>query len=89
MKHFFPTDDKDAATYDEGCEEATDLPLKNVITKENEQLKKETKGEHTRAVQHVAFRNCDHPSSSGSTANPKKNPLVNDFLFLLNCDCFV
>ena len=77
--HFFSTDD-------EGCEDAAELPLKNVIT--NEQLKKETKSDHTRAVQHVPFLNCDHSSSSGSTADPDKNPVVSD-IFMLNCDCFV
>ena len=70
VKYFFPTDD-------EGCEDATELPLQNVITKENELLKKET----TRAVQHVALLNCDHPSSSGSTADPDKNSAVSDFYF--------
>ena len=47
------------STDDEGCEDATELPLQNVIANENEQLKKETKNDHTRAVQHVAVLNCD------------------------------
>ena len=71
MKYFFSTDD-------EGCEDATELPLQNVIANENEQLKKETKSDHTRAVQHVAVLNCDHPSSSGSNADPDKNFAVGD-----------
>ena len=72
--HFLPTDD-------EGCEDATELPLiENVIAR------KETKSDHTKAVQHVAFLNRDHPSS-GSTANPDKNSAVSDFL--LYCDCLV
>ena len=72
------------STDDEGCEDATELPLQNVITKENELLKKETKSDHTRAVQHVAFLNCDHPS----TVDPDKNSAVSDF-FLLYYDCLV
>ena len=75
MKHFFPTDD-----------DATELPLQNIIA--NEQLKKEIKSDHTRAVQHIPFLNCDHSSSSGSTADPDKNPVVSDF-FMPNCDWFV
>ena len=69
MKDFFPTDD-------EGCEDAAELPQ---ITKENEQLKKETKSEYTRAVQHVSFLNCNHLSSSESTADPDKNSVVRNF----------
>ena len=80
VKYFFPTDD-------EGCEDATELPLQNVITKENELLKKETKSDHTRAVQHVAVLNRGHPSSSGSTAGPDKNSAVSNFL--LYCDCLI
>ena len=64
------------STDDEGCEDATELPLQNVITKENELLKKETKSDHARAVQQVAVLNRGHPSSSGSTAGPDKNSLV-------------
>ena len=70
--HFLPTDD-------EGYEDATELPL---ITKENGLLKKETKSDHTRAVQHVTFLNCDHPSSSESTADPNENSVVRNFLLL-------
>ena len=73
VKYFWPTDD-------EGCEDATELLLiQNVIANENELLKKETKSNHTTAVQHVAVLNCGHPSSSGSTANPDKNSAVSDF----------
>ena len=61
------------STDDEGCEDAAELPLQNVIAR------KETKSDHTRAVQHVAVLNRDHPSSSGSTANTDKNPVVSDF----------
>ena len=78
MKYFF-------STGDEGCEDAAELPLQNVIT--NEQLKKETNSDHTRAFQHVAVLDCDHPSSSGSTADPDKNSAVSDFL--LYCDCLI
>ena len=70
MKYFF-------STGDEGCEDAAELPLQNVIT--NELLKKETKSDHARAVQHVAVLNCGHPSSSGSTADPDKNLVVSNF----------
>ena len=67
VKYFLPTDD-------EGCEDATELPLiQNVIAR------KETKSDHTKAVQHVAFLNRDHPSSSGSTANPDKNSVSSFF----------
>ena len=79
LLHFSPT-------VDEGCEGATELSLQ--ITKENEQLKKESKSDHTRAVQKVAVLNCGHPSSPGSTADPDKNSVVSDF-FLLYCDCLV
>ena len=68
LLHFSPT-------YDEGCEDATELPLQNVLANENELLKKETKSDHTRAVQKVAFLNCGHPS----TADPDKNSAVSDF----------
>ena len=80
LLHFSPTDD-------EGCEDATELSLQNVIANENELLKKETQSDHARAVQKVAFLNCGHPSSSGSTADPDKNSAVSDFL--LYCDCLV
>ena len=74
LLHFSPTDD-------EGCEDATGLPLQNVIANEDEQVKKKTQSDHTRAVQKVAFVNCGHPSSSGSTADPDKNSAVSDFFF--------
>ena len=72
LLHFSPTDD-------EGCEDATELPLQNIIA--NEQLKKKTQSDHARVVQKVAFLNCGHPSSSGSTADPDKNSAVSDFFF--------
>ena len=81
LLHFSPTDD-------EGCEDATELPLQNVIANENEQLKKKPQRDHIRAVQKGAFLNCGHPSSSESTADPDKNSAVSDF-FLLYCDCLV
>ena len=71
------------STDDEGCEDATELSLQNVITEENEQLKKETQSDHTRAVQKVAVLNHGHPSSPGSTVDPDKNSAVSDFFAVL------
>ena len=61
-------------------EHATELSLKNMIAEEDDQQMKETNSDHTRAV-----LNCDHPASSGSTADPVKNSAeaVSDFLAVI------
>ena len=71
MKYILSTDD-------DGCEHATELPLQSM---QDEQLKEETNSDHTKVV-----LNCDHPASSGSTADPDENSAeaVSDF-----CDCLV
>ena len=72
MKHFLHTDD-------EGCEHTTELPLQNMITNQDEQSKKETTVDPTRAVQHVDFLNYDHPTSHVSPAGPDEHSAVSDF----------
>ena len=76
LLHFSPTED-------EGREDATELPLQNMIANEDEQLKKKTRSDHTRAVQKVAVLNRGHPSSPGSTVDPDKNSAVSDFFAVL------
>ena len=73
VKYILPTDHEER-------EHATELLLKNMITEEDDQQMKETNSDHTRAV-----LNCDHPASSGSTADPDKNSVeaVSDLLAVL------